>query len=394
MLAMDDVRRAMWGGAAVATAGSLPVFLTGALAVQMRHDIGFDERGLGVTAAAFFGAAALLSTPGGRLAERLGPDHATRAAACMSGFALLLIGIGARSYPLLLGALVVGGAANALAQPATNLLIAQRVPLERLGLAFGIKQSAIPMATLLGGLAVPTVALTVGWRWAFVGAASAAFVLAWRHPAAGADAAIRRGARRSTVDSRLGTLVLLGLGAALGAAAAGTVGSFLVSASVDAGIGEGSAGALAFVCSGVGITTRVMAGARADRRGSGHLAAVGTMLAIGSLTYLALASSVPGLMVVGGLTAYCFAWGWPGLFNLAVVRSNPGAPGAATGITQTGTYIGAVLGPLLFGFAVDAWGYGWSYLGSAVTSALAGVAVFNARRALRADRQRQRMRVE
>ena len=387
---MDDVRRAMCAAAAVATAGTLPVFLTGALAVQMRADIGFDESGLGLTVAAFFGAAAALSTPGGRIAERLGPAGATRVAAATSGVALLFVGVGARSFPVLMLALVVGGAANALAQPATNLLIAQRVPAERLGMAFGIKQSAIPIATLLGGLAVPTVALTVGWRWAFAGAAAAAFVLAWRDPGgARGEVARRRGARRSEEDTRLSALVLLGLGAALGAAAAGTIGSFLVSAAVDSGIGEGRAGVLAFVCSAVGITTRMISGARADRRGGGHLAVVATMLGIGSLTYVALASGRPALMIVGGLTAYCFAWGWPGLFNLAVVRSNPGAPGAATGITQTGTYIGAVLGPLLFGFAVDAWGYGWSYLGSAVTSALAALAVINARRALRADRERR-----
>ena len=386
----DPVRQTMWAGAAVATAGSLPVFLTGALAVQMRADIGFDEGGLGLTVAAFFGAAALLSAVGGRIAERLGAAAATRAAAALAGMSLLLIGVGARTFPLLMASLFVGGAANALAQPATNLLIAQRVPPHRLGLAFGIKQSAIPMATLLGGLAVPTVALTVGWRWAFVGTAVAALVLAWRDPGAVEGEVRRRGARRTTDDTRLGALVLLGTGAALGAAAAGTLGSFLVSAAVDGGIAEGSAGLLAFACSAAGISTRMVSGARADRRGGGHLVTVAVMLGAGTLGYIALATGEPALIVVGGLAGYCLGWGWPGLFNLAVVRSNPGAPGAATGITQTGTYIGAVLGPLLFGFAVDAWGYGWSFLGSAVTSALAALAVVNARRALKLDQTRRR----
>jgi MFS family permease len=386
----DPARTAMWAAAAVATAGTLPVFLTGAMAVQMRADIGFDESGLGVTVAAFFGTAAALSAIGGRVAERLGPAGGTRAAATGSAGALLLIGAGARSVPLLLASLVVGGAANALAQPATNLLIAQRVAPHRLGMAFGIKQSAIPIATLLGGLAVPTVALTVGWRWAFVGAAVLALVLAWRDPGGDDDATVRRrGARRTADDTGVRALALLGLGAALGAAAAGTIGSFLVSASVDAGIDEGAAGVLAFVCSAAGITTRMIAGARADVRGGGHLRVVAVMLGIGSLTYVALATRTPALMVVGGLTAYCFAWGWPGLFNLAVVRSNPGAPGAATGITQTGTYIGAVLGPLVFGFTVDAWGYGWSFLGSAAVSALAALAIANARRALKRDQARR-----
>ena len=43
-----------------------------------------------------------------------------------------------------------------------------RCPPSRLGLSFGIKQAAIPIATLLAGVAVPTVALTVGWRWAYL----------------------------------------------------------------------------------------------------------------------------------------------------------------------------------------------------------------------------------
>ena len=62
-----------------------------------------------------------------------------------------------------------------LAQPAANLLLARAVPADRQGLAFGIKQSAIPAAAMLGGLAVPSIALTWGWRWAF--AAGGAFAL-------------------------------------------------------------------------------------------------------------------------------------------------------------------------------------------------------------------------
>ena len=77
----DPVRKTMWAAAAVATAATLPVFLTGALAVQMRADLGFDESGLGLTVAAYFGAAALLSTAGGRVAEWLGAARGTRAAA-------------------------------------------------------------------------------------------------------------------------------------------------------------------------------------------------------------------------------------------------------------------------------------------------------------------------
>ena len=67
-------------------------------------------------------------------------------------------------------------------------------------------------------------------------------------------------------------------------------------------------------------------------------------------------------MLAGVPLAFGAGWAWPGLFNLAVVLANPASPGAATGITQTGTYMGAVLGPLLFGFLAEHLSFGWSWV--------------------------------
>lgn len=380
---------AMAAAAAVATAGVSPVFLVGALAVQVRADLGFGEAGLGTAVGAFFGTAAAASALSGRLAERAGPATAMRLAAAVAAASLALVAL-STTFPLLLASLVVGGSANALAQPATNLFLARRLPPGRLGLAFGVKQSAIPAATLLGGLAVPAVALTVGWRFAFAGAAVLAAGLAVAGPGTRAGApTIVRGARRSPADTPLRPLLLLAVGVGLGAAAAGTLGSFLVSGAVDAGISESRAGLLSAACSGAGLTTRVLAGRRADRRGGRHLATVVAMLGTGSLAYVLLASGSPGVVVVGGLLGFCVAWGWPGLFNLAIVRSNPGAPGAATGITQTGTYVGAVAGPVLFGLAVDAASYRVAWLATAGVSVAAALTVAAGRRLLVADRERR-----
>ena len=44
------------------------------------------------------------------------------------------------------------------------------MPARRRGAAFGIKQAAAPLATLLAGLAIPVFALTLGWRAAFLAA--------------------------------------------------------------------------------------------------------------------------------------------------------------------------------------------------------------------------------
>ncbi len=95
------------------------------------------------------------------------------------------------------------GSANSVAQPAINLFMAEQVPLERQGLAFGIKQSAIPGAILVSGLALPLIALPLGWRSAFaLAGVGGAGGRAGRRPGAaharaGADRASLRGARRA-----------------------------------------------------------------------------------------------------------------------------------------------------------------------------------------------------
>jgi len=57
---------------AVATAGVVPAFLTGGLAVQIRAEFGFGEGALGLAVAVFFAVSALASVASGRLVERVG----------------------------------------------------------------------------------------------------------------------------------------------------------------------------------------------------------------------------------------------------------------------------------------------------------------------------------
>ena len=88
-----------------------------------------------------------------------------------------------------------------------RILRAGQVPAGRQGLSFGVKQAAIPVSTLLAGAAVPTVALTLGWRWAFVlgglraMAALAARVYATCDPAAATACEIRRLLRSSPMSA-------------------------------------------------------------------------------------------------------------------------------------------------------------------------------------------------
>jgi predicted MFS family arabinose efflux permease len=374
----------------VATVCVFPAFVCGALAVQLRRELQFSAAGVGLAVAAFFAAASLSSVWLGRTAERLGPGTSLRLSAAWSAAAQLAIAVAARSFATLLALLAVTGAANALAQPAANLLIARALPVSRQGLAFAVKQSAVPFATLLAGLAVPAIALTIGWRWAFVASAAVAGASAWLVPPVHRTAATAGSngaeAEEPARDAPLATMLLLATGIALGAASAGTLGAFLVSAVVDAGVGEAQAGLLLSGGSAVGIGSRLVAGVRADRRAGGHLRVSAFMLLGGAVAYLVFAVGRPVTYLLATPLAFGAGWAWPGLFNLAIVRANPNAPGAATGITQTGTYAGVVAGPLLFGVVAERWSYGVAWLVAAVAALAAAAAMTAGRASLRRSR--------
>ena len=371
----------------VATIGVLPSFLTGGLAVQIRDELGFGASALGLAVALFFVVSSLSSALAGRVVERVGSHAAMRSSSIVGALTLLAVAIFAGSWWGLVACLILGGMGNAIAQPATNLMLTREVPAGRQGLAFGIKQAAIPVATLLAGLAVPVLAVTVGWRWAFAGAALIALTVSLLVPREG-DGAPSRVKEARAGDAPLVPLILLAVGIGLGSTAATPLGAFVVSSAVSVGIEVGAAGLLLALGSGVGIVVRVVAGHLADSMASGRLRLVAAMLVLGTAGFAMLASGSPGLFVVGVVLAFGAGWGWPGLFNFAIVKSNPKAPAAATGITQTGASGGAALGPLLFGYTVESTSFGTAWLGTAAVALLSAVAILAGRRMLLRDREK------
>jgi MFS family permease len=364
---------------AVATVGVLPAFLTGGLAVQIRAELGFGSAALGLAVALFFFSASTASVVMGRLVERMGAHRGMRLAAFCGAASLLCVALFASSWGWLAACLIFGGLANAMTHPATHLSLARQVPPGRQGLSFGIKQAAIPSATLLAGLAVPGVALTLGWRWAFVGGAVLALCVASLVPA-GRVGGVERVAEARSQDAPIGPLVLLAVGIGLGSAAATPLGAFVVESSVATGLGVGAAGLLLASGSAASIVVRVIFGRLADGMGGGRLLLVGGMLGAGVAGFVMLATGSEILVVPGVLLAFAAGWGWPGLFNCAVVKTNPGAPAAATGVTQTGASGGAAVGPILFGLLVEAAGYGAAWLFSGALAVAALVAILAGRR--------------
>lgn len=347
---------------AVATATVVPVFLCGGLAVQLSRDLGFPVERIGLAPAAFFGAAALCSPLAGVVTERLGPGRAMRSAVIMVALVLVVAAATVHTFSALLALLAVAGAGNALAQPSTNLFLAQRVARSRQGLAYGVKQSAIPMAGLLSGLVVPLLGVTVGWRWSFVAIAVAGGVVAVVAPNAGPGARTSRTSRREAGDMPRQILVVMAVAAGIASASGSALAVFLVAGSVQAGWSESAGGYLFAAASLVGIMARLSVGFRADRRGHSHIGVIIAMLLAGTVGFALLAPEQHLLFALGAPIAFGFGWGWPGLFILAVVQSSPSSPAAATGLTQTGTSLGAVVGPAGFGLMVERASYVHAWL--------------------------------
>ena len=366
---------------AVVALGAIPAFLTGALAVQMRADFDLPASTLGLLVGLFFGCAAIASGPGGWAVQRLGARTGMRisflgAGASMAGIALLAHDAGVLGIFL-----VIGGLSNALAHPSANLRLVRSIPVGRRALALGIKQAAIPTATLLAGLSVPVLALTVGWRWAFGAAAVAALLLAavpdrGEVAAAASENPVRAtpgGLSAAPSAGRL-TMLLLTIGATLGIWGGQSLGTFLVSYAVDRGVTEAAAGLMLTVASLGGVFARVGAGWTIDRRRGSGLAELRVMLLVGAAGLLLLSTGIPALIWLGAIPAFAGGWGWTGVLTYVVVRTYPGAPAAATGVAQAGVFVGATVGVPVFGMVVEAATFATAWMATAA-SATAAVAI-------------------
>lgn len=364
--------RVVAGAMAASVAVSLAVFLVGAEAVEIRHGLHFGTSSFGFAVSLYYLGAGVGSVPGGWLAEAVGGVRVMRVGCLVAAVLLLALASLARSWATLTGLLVVAGLLSATMQPAVNLFLARRTGPGHQGLAFGVKQAAVPTAALLAGLAVPAVAVTVGWRWAFVAAAGVALAAATRVPRPRTSLAEHRSRARSPLpNGARRPLVVLTVGFGLGIFAATGLSAFTASSAVACGMGASAAGALVAAGGATSVASRIVTGLLADRRGRAHLPVVAVMLAAGSVGYgLLAAASTTGalwLFALGVVVAYGAGWGWNGLFNYAVVRTHPEAPARATGITQVGGRLAGAVGPLVVGLLADHVSYAaaWGVLGAA-----------------------------
>lgn len=365
-------RTAVAAAIAATTVTSLPVALVGSMAVLIRAELTLAQTELGLLVAAFFAAAAVTSVP---ISRRLDSGNAASVLAwCAVGAAIVMaaMAVVTSAWWHLVVFMAFAGTASVTTQLAANEVIADMVAPQRQGVAFGLKQAAVPLGTLVAGLLMPAIGLTLGWRWGFGGAAALALTVAIVVPS-------RKGFRlsRATLTATRRTQrrpwIILAVAAGCAGAAGNSLGPFIVGYAMTTGFTAADAGLLLAAGAGAGVAARIVAGIAADRLGRGALLLMIGLLGIGALGIglLALASS-PGLQIAGVLMAFSGAWGWAGVLLLAISRVAAGSVASAMGIVAIGPLLGAVLGPPAFGWLVEhaSWNVAWTGMIAAIVIAV------------------------
>ncbi|GAA0260604.1 MFS transporter [Saccharothrix mutabilis subsp. mutabilis] len=316
----------------------------GAMTSSVLPEIGADFSVSAGTAAATltgyllpFAAFMLVS---GTLGERWGPRRTVRAAYVVYTAASVLCAI-SWTFPLLLTARAVQGAANAFTTPLLLATIAAITPGQRLGRALGVfasmQAAGQTSAPLVGGLAAEA-----SWRWAFVGAAVVAGALA----VAGLPADPPRQEKPRLREAWRPEVLRL---AAVGFVGWGCLGglSFLVALRLGDDFGLGS-GARGLVLTGFGVVAIVNArltGWLVDHVGARRCVLLG---ALAGAALVALVGVLPSLVAVGLLWALAGAFSQQVIVGLNALVLRGGNRGGAVSVLQSFRFLGGAASPLAF----------------------------------------------
>ena len=330
----------------------------------------------------------LALVPSGALVDTYGERPAfVGGLAGLGGGALAVTAV--PSTALLFAAALTLGGAYAAAMPATNRAIVAGVPVDRQGLAIGLKQVGVTGGSALAALVVATAGPAVAtWRAGLAGlgllalAVAGVFAVGYAgSPAAGGPTLPDLGSLR---DNRA-YVALVAAGCCLGAGLFTAVGYLTLYLTEAVGTTVAVAGGGFALAQVAGSAGRVGVGSVADhlgRRLCWAPARTATLLlagqaGVGVVLLAALALSPPpvvALVLVAGVGLSVF--GFTGLYYTALsVLVDDEEVGAATAGGQTALNLGALVAPPVFGLLADAGSYGRSWLGLAGVVAVGVVLV-------------------
>jgi predicted MFS family arabinose efflux permease len=153
-----------------------------------------------------------------------------------------------------------------------------------------------------------------------------------------------------------------------------SIGTFLVRSAEAADLSASTGRLVLTFGSVLLIVMRIGWGAIADTGKVDPARVVVILLVGGTLGYLLLSTGTLVGFVVGAALAFGAGWAWPGLLFLALVRRFPTAAGRPSGQVQRGMFLGAMVGPFLFGVVADSVSFTVAWWMSAAWGLLAAAA--------------------
>ena len=332
--------------------------------LRERLGLGFVELGFALTV--FNGVTVLLQMPVGFLVDRFGGRLVLAIGMLLGGAAFIAIGL-RPTYPMILIGMAVAGLGNCAYHPADYSLMAGAVPPERIGRAFSLHLFAGYLGTAIAPAGVLLAATVFGLSGALIAVGLTAplaalpllFVPPHRRDAPAAVAAGQPAGQAGAPErTRIFTPLILSLTGffVLFSLSMTGINNFSIAAlTAGAGIPLGFATTIlttSLMLSAFGILAGGMLADRTVHHGA--VAAFGFLLT-GLLVAVVALVPMGGWGILATLAVAGFLSGIIQPSRDMIVRAAcpPGAAGRVFGVVTTGFNIGAAIGPLIFGAALD-----------------------------------------
>jgi predicted MFS family arabinose efflux permease len=295
-----------------------------------------------------------------------------------------------------LGALLIGLGYGPIT-PASSHLLARSTPPHQMSLVFSIKQTGVPLGAMLAGAIVPQLLLRIDWQWSLVSVAvvCALFAGLAQRMRAGMDDDRKRGQNFNLASLIHPIRLVLGHRLLMSMAACSfmfsmvqmSLTTYLVTFLHDnLSYGLVAAGLALSLTQMGGVVGRIAWGFVSDRwlGASRALLLLAVLMALCALATAFFTPDMPTWIVLSILTLFgASAIGWNGVYLSEVARHAPkGLASTATGGTLAFTFLGVVVGPMLFGVVSStSGGYSLAFVGlTFIASLAAGLLVFIFRR--------------
>jgi MFS transporter, ACS family, aldohexuronate transporter len=350
-----------------------------ALASLIRADLGLTLAQAGSFLSAYYIGPSLVSLPAGTLADRWGIKRML-----VLGQSVIALGLLAASLATSFGAftllLIGAGVGYGMLNPTSTKAVMGWSPPAHRATLVGLKQVGLPLGGMLGAALLPALAVAAGWRTALVlsaaliAAGALASLLVYHDPPATAPAPgpSTRGTIAAVLTSR--DLWCLSLATGVFAAMQTVWMSYLVLYLQGAvGLTLLTASRLLALAQFGGMTGRVLFGMLSDRLFGGRRRLPLVLAGLGSAACsLIVAGTGGGASLLGlGLLSFVFGVvgiGWNGVQHTWMAElAGPRQAGTAVGLGLAVSSAGVTLGPLVFGYVVQAVG---GYRGPWITLAL------------------------